>query len=270
MKILLISGHVSGYNYSANTGYNEGDLNIELAQLVKAQLDPFADVDLYPVDRNAYVDNKNDNLQLNFNDYNYIFEIHFNGFNGQARGTSIYLHSDYSDGISVEQAIIENMREIGFKIRGSNGINRKNTLLNMNTAYKLGIDYALIETCFYDNVGDMVLYQSYKNSVAFAIADGMIDKFGLTVIDETEDEEPKPEEINEPLYCVQVSANSKKEYAESEADRLEDEGYNSYVKYYPETGLYHVQAGAFRNYDNAIALKESLIADHFDVFIRRE
>lgn len=270
MRILLISGHVSGYNYSQNTGYNEGDLNIELAEMVKVQLDPFAEVDLYPIERNAYIDNRDHNLQLNFKDYDYIFEIHFNAFNGEARGTSIYLHSDYSDGISVEHAIIENMRELGFKIRGNNGINRKNTLLNMNTAYKLGVDYALIETCFYDNVEDMKLYHNNKNSVAFAIADGIIDKFGLTISNETENEEPTPEEISDPLYCVQVSANSKKEFAEAEADRLEGKGYNSYVKYYPDTGLYHVQAGAFRNYDNALALKTSLISDSFDVFIRRE
>lgn len=269
MKILIVSGHVSGYNYSKNTGYNEGDLNIELAQLVKPQLDAFADVTLYPVERNMYTDNKNGKLAVNLSDYDYIFEIHFNAFDGSAYGTSIYLHSDYMGGISVEQAIIENMRSIGFRIRGNNGINRKSTLLNMNTAYKLGIDYALIETCFYDNKNDMELYQKNKNAVAFAIADGIIDKFGLTIKNEPEDE-PIPDEIEQPLYCVQISANTNREYAEINARELTDLGYDAFIKFYPEDGLYRVQAGAFVNYDNAVALKNKLINDNFSVYIRRE
>ena len=179
MKILLVSGHTSGYNACKATGVNEGDLNIELVKKIKAQLDPYADVDVYPYDRDMYKDNLNGCLKVNLKDYKYIFEVHFNAYDGSARGMSVQLHSNYKGGISVEQAIVDNVAAIGFKKRGTNGIVRRSDLLNMNTALRLGIDYALIETCFYDNTAEMTLYKSNKEAVASAIARGIIDRFGL-------------------------------------------------------------------------------------------
>ena len=49
----------------------------------------------------------------------------------------------------------------------------------MNTCLRKGVDYALIEVCFYDNTSDMNLYNKNKDKVAQAIADGIIDGFGL-------------------------------------------------------------------------------------------
>ena len=57
MKILLISGHTSGYNKSALTGVNEGDLNIELVKLLTPRLGRYADVTVYPYSRDMYHDN---------------------------------------------------------------------------------------------------------------------------------------------------------------------------------------------------------------------
>ena len=79
----------------------------------------------------------------------------------------------------MEQAIVDHVAALGFKKRGSNGIVRRSDLLNMNTALRLGIDYALIETCFYDSAADMALYRQKKEAVARAIAGGIIDRFGL-------------------------------------------------------------------------------------------
>ncbi len=178
-KILLISGHTSGYNSCRATGVNEGDLNIELVNMIKPMLEDYAKVTLYPHTRDAYKDNLNGTLKVNLRDYDYILEVHFNA--GGGRGTSIQLHGSYSGGISVEQAIINNIAAIGFRKRGNGGIVRRNDLLNMNTALAAGVDYALLETCFYDNTEDMTLYKVNKLKVAKAIADGMIEAFGLTL-----------------------------------------------------------------------------------------
>jgi hypothetical protein len=177
MRILLVSGHKSGHNACRTTGVNEGDLNVELVRKLHALLSPYAQVDVYPYERDMYQDNKNGCLKVSLKDYRYIFEVHFNA--GGGRGTSVQLHSSYRGGISVEQAVVDNVAALGFKKRGSNGIVRRSDLLNMNTALRLGIDYALIETCFYDSAADMALYRQKKETVAQAIANGIIDRFGL-------------------------------------------------------------------------------------------
>ena len=178
-SILLVSGHKSGYNKSDITGVNEGDLNIELVRMLAVMLADYALVTVYPVDRDMYQDNRENKLLVNYKDYDYIFEVHFNAYNGSARGSSVQLHTDYTGGISVEQCIIDNIALLGFKKRGVNGIVRRNDLLNMNKAYREKVDYALLETCFYDNKEDMRLYEQKKSEVAWAIADGIISAFGL-------------------------------------------------------------------------------------------
>lgn len=175
MKILLVSGHTSGYNRCAATAVNEGDLNIELVKLLKERLDRYADVSVYPYDRDMYLDNKNKNLRVDLTDYNYIFEVHFNA-SGTGHGTEVLLHANYTGGISVEQAVLRNIVALGFKDRG---IKRRKDLLNMQTCLDIGVDYALLETCFFDKVADMNLYKARKVQVADAITKGIVDSFGL-------------------------------------------------------------------------------------------
>ena len=179
MKILLVSGHTSGYNACKSTGVNEGDLNIELVKKIKSLLSKYAEVDVYPYDRDMYKDIRDSRCQVSLPSYRYILEVHFNAYDGSARGTSIQIHSNYKGGISVEQGIIDNVSAIGFKKRGTNGIVRRNDLLNMNTCLRLGIDYALIETCFYDSVADMNVYRNNKDNVAKAIVNGIVNGFGI-------------------------------------------------------------------------------------------
>lgn len=181
MKILLVSGHRPGHNPCKATGVNEGELNTELVRTLLPLLSSYADVEVYPYERDMYLDNKNGCLKVNLKDYRYIFEVHFNA--GGGRGTSVQLHSNYRGGISVEQAIVNNVAALGFKRRGDNGIVRRNDLLNMNTALRLGIDYALIEVCFYDSAADLALYRQKKEATARAIAKGIIDGFGLKAVD---------------------------------------------------------------------------------------
>lgn len=179
MKILLVSGHTSGYNASSVTGVNEGDLNIDLVKLLDMHLSHFAEVDVYPYYRDMYRDNRDGKCQVNMAAYDYIFEVHFNAFNGKARGSGIHIHSKYKGGISVEQTVINKLCSFGFSKRGDKGIVRRSDLLNMNKAYQLGVDYALIEVCFYDNVEDMNIYKANKTGIASAIASGIIQGFGL-------------------------------------------------------------------------------------------
>lgn len=177
-KILLVSGHTSGHNRCRATGVNEGDLNIELVQLIQPILSKYAAVTVYPCERDMYHDVRDGRCQVNFTDYDYIFEVHFNA--GGGRGTSIQIHSNYKGGISVEQTVIDRVAAFGFRKRGTNGIVRRSDLLNMNIALRNGVDYALIEVCFYDSAADLAIYQPNKGKIAQAIATGIADAFGLT------------------------------------------------------------------------------------------
>ena len=179
-KILLVSGHTSGHNYCKATGVNEGDLNIDMVKRTAKLLAPYADVMLYPIERDMYKDNANGCLKVNLRAFDYIFEWHHNASNGQARGTSVQLHTNYRGGISVEQTIANNLAAIGFKKRGTNGIVRRSDLLNMRTCLAIGVDYALLETCFYDNAADMAIYNANKQRIAEAVANGIISAFSLS------------------------------------------------------------------------------------------
>lgn len=218
MKILLVSGHVPGYNESKATGVNEGDLNVELVKLLVPRLKHYASVDVYPYERNMYEDNKAGCLKVNLKDYNYVFEVHFNAYNGKARGTGIYLDQKYEGGISVEQAVLNNIVALGFTERG---ITRRNDLLNMRTCFNLNIDYALLETCFFDNAEDMLLYSQKKTQVADAITKGIADAFGLEYVGEA----PKEETV----YRVQVGAYSVKENAEKRLADLKKAGFEGFI-----------------------------------------
>ena len=181
-KILLISGHRPGINACTRLNVNEGDLNVQLTRLVAARLSGYADVVVYPYLRDYYRDNLNGRIasEYNMSNFDYVLEIHFNAYDGTTVGTNVQLHLKYTGGVTVEQAVVDNLAaRIGFRKRGVNGINRRDDLLNMNTAFKKGVDYALLETCFYDNVSDLIKYRKSPEKVASAISDGIIEKFGL-------------------------------------------------------------------------------------------
>jgi N-acetylmuramoyl-L-alanine amidase len=102
----------------------------------------------------------------------------------------------------------------------------------MATALSLGVDYALIETCFYDNAGDMAIYNANKDGIAHAIAGGIVEGFGLGKVESKPavKEEPKKEEPASNIrYCVQVGAFSKKENAENLLKNLKGDGYNGFI-----------------------------------------
>ena len=82
MKLLLVSGHTSGYNNCTKTGVNEGDLNIELVQKIAHLLKDYANVTVYPIGRDMYKDNKSGKCIVNYKNFDYVFEVHFNAFNG--------------------------------------------------------------------------------------------------------------------------------------------------------------------------------------------
>lgn len=73
------------------------------------------------------------------------------------------------------------------------------------------------------------------------------------------------EEINEPLYRVQVGAYRKKENAERMLNSLLIEGFPAFIIY--EDGLYKVQVGAFRFLANAVKMEQRLRKFRYNTYI---
>ena len=175
MKILLIAGHGQGDPGAVGNGYREADLTREVVTNVVKYLKCFADVEIFDFDKDMYKYLKNGN-KYDFDRYDYVLEIHFNALNGNAYGTEVLVHQN-ENGTSVENAILNNFSALGFTNRG---VKRRGDLKVMNTVKKIyGVSHALVEVCFIDNKNDIKKYIANADSVAKAIAEGVIDGFGL-------------------------------------------------------------------------------------------
>ena len=184
MKILLICGHGAGDPGACACGYKEADLVREQGRLLQQSLLPYADVDLYDTSLNLYKVQKAGKT-FNFKPYDYVIELHFNAGvgdqngNGKSTGIEILVHTS-EQGVGVETAILNNVCALGFKSRG---VKKLNNLLNMNICKgKQGVSYALIETCFIDDLDDMKLYINKRDEVVTAITNGIVTGFGLNKI----------------------------------------------------------------------------------------
>lgn len=175
MKILLIAGHGDGDPGAVGNGYNEADLTREVATLLKAELDAYADVDIADTKKNWYKHIIKQKNSFNFKAYDYVLEIHFNSnTNKSANGTEIYVtRIEKSHG--VETNIVDGVSNIGFYNRGVK-------CTNFDLIYhikKQGVSSALVEMCFISNKNDIDLYQAKKKDIAKAMAYGIAAGFSL-------------------------------------------------------------------------------------------
>lgn len=174
MKILLISGHGAGDCGAVGNGFQEANLTREVVNTLAEKLKGFCEVDIYNQARNAYADVNSGALQVNFANYNYVFEVHFNAFNGTARGTEIFVTREEPQ-VTVEEKIMNKLSAY-FSVRG---VKRKNFNV-IAKARRSGVSSALIEVCFIDNAEDMNVYTNNKDGICSAIADGIKEGFGLS------------------------------------------------------------------------------------------
>ena len=188
LKVLLIAGHGAGDSGALGNGFRECDKTRELVNAIAPKLRQYATVDIYDMNRNAFYDCQNGTFKIG--NYDYVLEVHFNAFNGQAYGTEIFVTSSEKY-TTVEQEIMNNMGEYFVK-RGGTGV-KVTDFLVIRTVKNKGISSALIETCFIDNASDMAKYNPEK--VAIAIVNGIVKGFGLG---ETIKAEVKPAPVEEP------------------------------------------------------------------------
>lgn len=192
MDILLIAGHGAGDPGACGCGYEEADLTREVVEILADKLQGYADISVYPMDHSAYHDLHCGDLQVNWTNYDYVLEVHFNAFNGEACGTEIYTTriEEYSD---AEECIMDHMGEY-FDVRGVKEMNFD----VIYSAKRAGVSSALLEVCFIDNEDDMETYVDNTDGVVQSIADGIIEGFHLDGSEPGPEPEPEPEPTPEP------------------------------------------------------------------------
>lgn len=171
MKILLISGHGAGDPGVVANGYREADLTVEVVNKLAPLLKPYAEVTVYPVERNAFQDIQNGLWQVGWN-FDYVLEVHFNA--GGGTGSEIFVTTRETS-TSVEQTILKEL-EMFYRNRGV----KITDFLVINTAKSRGISSALLEVCFVDSASDVDVYQKNKDAICKSIVNGIISGFGMS------------------------------------------------------------------------------------------
>ena len=180
MKILLISGHGAGDPGAVSQFGKEADETIYMVEEIKKTLSAYAQVDLYPTERNAYKDAKAGKLAVDFGNYGYVLEVHFNSGaadlkgNGRTTGTEIFVTTAEKT-VGVETKIVQSIAALGFKSRG---VKRTNFTV-IYRAKAAGVSSALLEVCFIDDKDDMSVYAAKKAQIAAAVANAIAVQFGL-------------------------------------------------------------------------------------------
>ena len=135
-----------------------------------------ASVDIYPTNRNAYADIGNGCCQVNFANYDYVFEVHFNSATSNA-ATGVEIWVTYAEqGITVEQEVLAKMEALGFPNRGV----KRDDFRVIRSAKNAGTSAALIEVCFINNATDMNRYNAKFNEVCKAMVEGIAEGFGIS------------------------------------------------------------------------------------------
>lgn len=205
MKILLIAGHGAGDPGACS---NYGTESVETRRVVNELKSIFngydVTVDVYPIDRNAYADIGNGILQVNFANYDYVLEVHFNSAaNAAATGVEVWV-TPIENGITVEQSIVNKVSALGYPNRGV----KREDFRVIRTAKNRGTSAALVETCFISNEGDMSRYNSNFSKVCSAIVEGVAEGFGINKKDgyvKPTPQPPQPTEKPKINYYVKTS-----------------------------------------------------------------
>ena len=194
LRILLIAGHGAGDPGACSNYGTEAIETRRVLNEIKALLGGYdAAVDIYPLDRNAYADIGAGCCQVNFANYDYVFEIHFNSAaNPESTGVEIWV-TPAEQGITVEQAIVNKVAALGYRNRGV----KREGFRVIRTAKNKGTSAALIETCFISNQGDMNRYNGNFTKVCNAMVEGIAEGFGLSKKDGYVKPTPQPPQSTE-------------------------------------------------------------------------
>ena len=175
LNILIIAGHGANDPGACSSYGIEAEQTRRVANKLQQLLKRYANVVMYPQNRNAYADVCNGTFAVSLSNIDYVFEIHFNSASADARGSEVWVVPTESS-TAVEQKIVNNLANVGFVNRGV----KSEYFAVINYCKNRGASSALVETCFISNKSDMDNYNSKFNQVCEAMAKGIVEGFGMT------------------------------------------------------------------------------------------
>ncbi|MBQ7433119.1 MAG: N-acetylmuramoyl-L-alanine amidase [Lachnospiraceae bacterium] len=183
-------------------------------------------------------------------DADYFLSIHRNSSEIPGAGTGIQTLVYRDDGIRAEMArnINRELTNLGFR---DLGVEERPNLVVLRRTENPAV---LVEVGFINNQEDNALFDEQFNSVADAIADG--------VLETLEEDPPKNDGV---LYRVQTGSYRQSSNANAELQQLLRQGFPAFVLY--EDGLYKVQVGAFEVLNNAVRMEQTLRRAGYNTFI---
>ncbi len=150
--------------------------------------------------------------------------IHFNAFNGLAKGTETLVYSNTSIANTYAKRINDAIVSMGYSNRGVKIRSELYVLRNTKSPA------LLVECCFCDNKSDVAKYD-YKK-MASAIVKGITGQTLGYVVTENDNQvvdDMGPVTEAKELYRVQVGAYGVRENAEAMLEKIEEAGFDAFV-----------------------------------------
>lgn len=160
-KHLVICGHGQG-----RTGYDPGAVNAKLGITEAGKVRELAKLmSKYSGQQIDFITEQNvydyRSITSIGKGYASITELHFNAFNGSAKGTEVLIQSSLE--ADKEDVAILSLLSRYFQNRG---IKKVDWLYNANQAASHGYTYRLVEIAFIDNEQDMAIFENKKEDIA--------------------------------------------------------------------------------------------------------
>ncbi len=208
--------------------------------------------------------------------------IHRNAgqYPGQYNGVQTLIFDDSGIKKEIAERIDANLAALGFR---DIGISLGPNLVVLNSTQMPAL---LVEAGFIDSDKDNQLFDSKFQAVAQAIADGIMETLEGQAVSSSAVEEEEPEERHrfpmrpvppmppekpappmepEELYRVQAGAFRERQNADNLLQLLENDGFPAFIVY--QDGLYKVQVGAFSRLSNAIAMEREVREKGYNTYI---
>lgn len=255
-KIILDPGHGGSDPGATYEGRQEKDDALTLAMAVGKLLanagydvEYTRDSDVYntPFEKATIANNAGGDLFISFHRNSSPMPNMYDGVQ-----TLVYNNSGMKADLA--RNINANLSELGFADKGV--VERPNLVVLKRTK----MPAVLIETGFINSDKDNALYDSQFNSIAQAIADGIVDtlnNYGVSNATTT----PAP------AYSVQVGAFRNSRLATNLSAQLNNQGFPAGIV--NQGGLFKVRVGNYQELSNAVAMEQRLRSYGYNTFITR-
>lgn len=250
-RIIIDAGHGGEEPGAIYNGRREKDDTLNIAFTVGYFLENAGMEVLYTRVTDVYDSPFEKASMANQSGADYFISIHRNAMPvpNSASGIQSLVYADTGTPGRMAHSINEQLAEIGWT---DLGVVERPNLVVLNSTQMPAV---LVEVGFIDSDRDNRFLDQNLNATANAIANGI-----LEIIEEQQEQQPV-------YYQVQVGAYQNRNLAQQQQNRLQSQGFESFMVY--EDGYYKVRVGAFENLDNAARMEQQLRNYGYNTFIAR-